>query len=208
MWNKKYTLVQISIGKFYHMLIFEQGFSQPVSFWTRNFTACQVWTLNIHQVSQFGTKILQRVRFCTKKLQRVIFWFKSFTTCQILLQSFFPFVRFWFRINTMCLALKQKVYNVSFFESKLPYLVRFWIKIFTRCLILIDGNQKESDFDLKTSKSVGLWKKFLSKVHVGFFVQLNGHLLPPSWFSNAWFWNKTVFILSKFSWEKSQLVRF
>ena len=123
--------------------------------------------------------------------------------------KFFPLVRFWFGIITMCLALKQKVYNVSFFESKLPYLVRFWIKIFTRCLILIDGNQKESDFDLKTSKSVGFWKKILSKVHVDrIFSAKWSDFAPYVLFWRHFCDKRTVRVVSYLSWKMSQWVIF
>ena len=191
------------------MLIFEQGFLQPVSFWTRKFKACQF----------FDSKFPPGVTIWKKFFTTYQILYEKVTTCHILIykfynvsnfaSKFFPLVRFWFGIITMCLALKQKVYNVSFFESKLPYLVRFWIKIFTRCLILIDGNEKESDFELKTSKSVGFWKKFLSKVHVDFFSSAKWTFFAPFViFKGMILKKKAVYIVSKFAWKKSQLVRF
>ena len=151
------------------MLDFELQIFWLVSFWTRNFSACQISSRNKDNASQFDLKIFERVRFWVsmkhssfdfelRKAQSVRFRNKNFSNCQILTENLHSKIDCFsvliaFTPWKLCILHFLRFFEKQNFESKNVQRVRFWKKI-TECQILISKKCNASDFELEILQRV------------------------------------------------------
>ena len=106
-------------------------------------------------------------------------------------------VIFWIISYTTCLVLSRNVHHLSNFESKTLQSIRFCFMKF-----------KASQFLSWKKQTVQFWKKLYSNFTWIILFRKIDMFCPLRAFSKAFFWKKTVCIVSDLSWTKSERVRF
>ena len=128
--NKKIKTCQILKQKFYNALDFEMKKTQPVSFWFKSFSLCQILRKNVHSINHVLVYFAPwNDIFCIfVLLLKAWFWIEKKTTRQNL------------NIKNTTRQIENssdwKFFDLCHFELKILQRVRFWNKTFSSFLFL------------------------------------------------------------------------